>query len=138
MDGVVTLQVIIDRERETMWTTQKTIANLFKVSVKNVSKHLNNISESGKLNKDDVSFNPNNSTNSGIPLINPQSTKQPILYNLDTIISIEYRVRDSKEATRFKIWTTDLLKKNVKNTDLFKINLINQISISFYKNQRSY
>ncbi|MDR2543965.1 MAG: virulence RhuM family protein [Methanobrevibacter sp.] len=60
-----------------------------------------------ELNKDDVSFNPNNSTNSGIPLINPQSTKQPILYNLDTIISIGYRVRDSKEATRFRIWTAD-------------------------------
>jgi hypothetical protein len=39
--------VIIDRERETMWTTQKIIANFFKVSVKNVSKHLNNIFESG-------------------------------------------------------------------------------------------
>ena len=66
-----------------MWATQKTIANLFDVMVKNISKHLNNIFNSEELDKEQVTINPNNSTNSRIPIINPESTKQPILYNLD-------------------------------------------------------
>jgi len=109
-DGAVILEVILDRKTETMWATQKTIANLFKVTVNNISKHLNNIFDSKELDKDKTTLNPNNSTNSGIPLINLESTKQPILYNLDTIISVGYRVRDSKEATRFRIWATKILK----------------------------
>jgi len=109
-EGAVTLEVIIDRKHETMWATQKTIANLFKVTVNNISKHLNNVFDSGELDKNEVTINPNKSTNSGIPLINPESSKQPILYNLDTIISVGYRVRDSKEATRFRIWATNILK----------------------------
>jgi len=109
-EGAVTLNVIIDQENETLWATQETIANLFNVSVKNISKHLNNIFESGELVKDLVTFNLNNSTNSRIPLINPKATKQPLLYNLDAIISVGYRV-NSKEATSFRIWATKTLKE---------------------------
>lgn len=110
-EGSVTLEVIIDQERETMWATQKTIANLFKKTTKNISKHLNNIFESGELDKSETTLNPNESTNSGIVLINPEAKTQPILYNLDAIISVGYRVRDSKEATQFRIWATNILKE---------------------------
>lgn len=72
---------------------------------------MNNIFESGELVKDEVTFNPNDSTNSGIVLIiNPNAKTQPLLYNLDAIISIGYRV-NSKEATEFRKWSTQILKE---------------------------
>lgn len=108
-DGAVELNVVVDQENETFWTTQKTMSSVFKVSNANVSKHLNNIFESGELNKEEVSFNPNDSTNSGIVIINPKAKTQPILYNLDAIISLGYRV-NSKEATQFRKWATTILR----------------------------
>ena len=109
-EGAVTLNVIIDQENETMWATQKTIAELFNVTVKNISKHLKNIFKCKELNKEKVTFNPNESTNSRIVIINPNAKTQPILYNLDVIISVGYRV-NSKEATHFRIWATEILKE---------------------------
>ncbi len=111
-DGAVAIDVIIDTENDTMWTTQKTMAELFGKNVKTISKHLTNIFESGELVKSEVTFNPNDSNNSGIVLINPESTKQPILYNLDAIISVGYRV-NSKQATHFRRWATSVLKEYI-------------------------
>ena len=99
-DGAVAINVIIDSENETMWTTQKTIAELFDKNINTTSKDLNNIFESGELVKSEVTFNPNDSTNSGNIIINPDAKTQPILYNLDAIISVGYRV-NSKQATHF-------------------------------------
>ena len=110
-EGAVTLKVILDQKNKIMWATQQTMANLFNVTTNNISKHLNNIFDTGELDKNTVTFNLNKSTNSGIPPINPESTKQPMLYNLDTIISVGYRIRDSKEATQFRIWATNVLKE---------------------------
>ncbi len=111
-DGAVAIDVIIDTENDTMWATQKTMAELFGKNVKTISKHLTNIFESGELVKSEVTFNPNDSNNSGIVLINPESTKQPILYNLDAIISVGYRV-NSKQATHFRRWATSVLKEYI-------------------------
>ena len=88
-DGAVAIKVIIDSENDTMWTTQKTMAELFGKNIKTISKHLTNIFESGELVKSEVTFNPNDSTNSGIVIINPDAKTQPILYNLDAIISVK-------------------------------------------------
>ena len=74
------INVIIDSENDTMWTTQKTMAELFGKNINTISKHLTNIFESGELVKSEVTFNPNDSTNSGIVIINP-----------DAIISVGYR-----------------------------------------------
>ena len=93
-----------------MWTTQQSMAELFKKDVKTISKHLNNIFRSEELVKEEVSLNPNNSTNSRILIINPNSKKQPILYKLDAIISVGYRV-NSKQATHFRRWATKVLKE---------------------------
>ncbi|MGL4670402.1 MAG: RhuM family protein [Methanobacteriaceae archaeon] len=106
-EGAVTAEFIIGDE--TLWASQKTIGDVFSVTVKNISKHLNNIFASGELNRDDVIFNPNDSTNSGI-VINPNAKTQPILYNLDAIIAVGYRV-NSKQATHFRIWATNTLKE---------------------------
>ena len=60
--------------------------------------------------KSEVTFNPNDSTNSRIVIINPDAKTQPILYNLDAIISVGYRV-NSKQATHFRRWATSVLKE---------------------------
>ena len=109
-EGSASIKVIVDDENNTMWTTQQSMAELFKKDVKTISKHLNNIFKSEELVKEEVSFNPNNSTNSRILIINPNSKKQPILYNLDAIISVGYRV-NSKQATHFRRWATKVLKE---------------------------
>ena len=69
-DGAVAINVIIDSENDTMWTTQKTMVELFGKNIKTISKHLTNIFESEELVKSEVTFNPNDSTNSGIVIIN--------------------------------------------------------------------
>lgn len=109
-DGSASIKVIVDDENNDMWTTQQSMAELFKKDVKTISKHLNNIFRSEELVKEEVSLNPNNSTNSRILIINPNSKKQPILYNLDVIISVGYRV-NSKQATHFRRWATKVLKE---------------------------
>lgn len=113
-DGPVSIKVIIDQENETLWATQKTMANLFNKTPKNISKHLNNIFDSGELVKDEVTVNPNDSTISGIVIkINPEANTQPILYNLDAMISVGYRV-NSKEATQFSKWSNTILNQKKK------------------------
>ena len=110
-ESAVSINVVIDQENETMWATQKTIAELFNTSLNNISKHLNNIFNVGELVKEEVVFNPNDSTNSGIVIkINPNAKTQPKLYNLDAIISVGYRV-NSKEATQFRKWATKILRE---------------------------
>lgn len=54
-----------------MWTTQQSMADLFGKNIRTISKHLNNVFDSGELLKDEVTFNPNDSTNGGILIINP-------------------------------------------------------------------
>lgn len=109
-EGSVSIKVIVDSKNSTMWTTQQFMAELFAKDVKTISKHLNNIFKTGELIKEEVTINPNNSTNSRILIINPDSKKQPILYNLDAIISVGYRV-NSKQATHFRRWATQVLKE---------------------------
>ena len=111
-DGAVAINVIIDSENDIMWTTQKTMAELFDKNINTISKHLNNIFESEELVKSEVTFNPNDSTNSEIVIINPDAKTQPILYNLDAIISVGYRV-NSKQATHFRRWATGVLKEYI-------------------------
>ena len=49
-EGAVSIKVVIDKDKETMWTTQKTMAELFKVSKSTISEHLKHIFEEGELN----------------------------------------------------------------------------------------
>lgn len=86
---------------------------------------LNNIFNDEELVKDETTLNPNESTIRGFVLkINPKATTQPILYNLDVMISIGYRI-NSREVTQFRKWATGILKDYmtkgyVLDTDLLK------------------
>lgn len=96
---------------ETMWLTQKQIAELFNVQTPAISKHLKNIFEEGELNEEVVISKMETTTQHGaIP--GKVQVKETNFYNLDAIIAVGYRV-NSTQATRFRIWATNVLKEYI-------------------------
>ncbi|WP_392486844.1 RhuM family protein [Haloimpatiens sp. FM7315] len=104
---------------ETIWATQKAIAELFDVGISAISKHLKKIFESGELDEKVVVSILENTTKHGA-IEGKTQTKQVKFYNLDAIISVGYRV-NSQKATKFRIWATDILKDYIKKG--FKIDV---------------
>jgi len=103
-DGV---QVVY--RNESIWCTQKAMAQLFDVGVPAISKHLKNIFESGELVEDMVVSKMEITTEHGaIP--NKTQTKDVTFYNLDAVISVGYRV-NSTRATQFRQWCTFVLRQ---------------------------
>lgn len=98
------VQVII--RDETLWCTQKAMAQLFDVDRTVVSKHLKNIFESAELQQDSVCAKFAHTAEDG-KIYNTQ------FYNLDAVISVGYRV-NSLQATRFRQWTTKILNEYIK------------------------
>ena len=100
----VTVNAII--KDETIWLTQKAMAELFAVEVPAISKHLANIFEEGELSVD--------STVSKMEIVQQEGSRnvkrKVDFYNLDAIISVGYRV-NSGRATQFRIWATKVLKE---------------------------
>ena len=88
---------------ESVWLTQTMIAQLFDTTKQNVSLHIKNIFESGELKEDSVVKDFLTTAQDG----KNYKTKY---YNLDAIISIGYRV-NSKKATQFRQWATNVLKE---------------------------
>jgi len=94
---------------ETVWLTQKGMAELFGVQTPAISKHLKNIFEEGELSESVVVSKMERTTVHGaIP--EKTQTKETNYYNLDAIISVGYRV-NSRRATNFRIWATGILKE---------------------------
>ena len=94
---------------ESIWCTQKAMAQLFDVGVPAISKHLKNIFESGELVEDMVVSKMEITTEHGaIP--NKTQTRDVTFYNLDAIISVGYRV-NSTRATQFRQWCTFVLRQ---------------------------
>lgn len=89
-------------EDETIWLTQKLMAELFDVDVRTISEHLQNIFESFELNEDSVFRNFRITATDG----KKYDTKH---YNLDAIIAVGYRI-NSQRATQFRIWSTKVLR----------------------------
>ena len=88
---------------ETIWLTQKMMAELFDCSTDNISLHLKNVFNDNELDKDSVVEESSVTAKDG----KKYRTK---LYNLDAIISVGYRV-NSARATKFRIWATGVLKE---------------------------
>lgn len=93
-------------QNESIWVTQKTMAELFGCSSDNISLHLKNIYSDGELDK--------SATTEEISVVQKEGSRQVnrkvLFYNLDAIISVGYRV-NSKKATKFRIWATGVLKE---------------------------
>ncbi len=101
-EGVI--QVVV--KDETIWATQKAMAQLFGCSTDNVSLHLKNIFASSELDKDSVTEKISATASDG-------KNYQTQFYNLDAIISVGYRVNSAK-ATKFRIWATGVLKEYIR------------------------
>ena len=105
-DGKV--QVVI--KDETLWCTQKAMAQLFGVGVPAISKHLKNIFAEGELDPDTTISKMETVVNRGIR----GEVKEFIdFYSLDAIIAVGYRV-SSLKATRFRQWATKILNEYIK------------------------
>lgn len=109
-DGKVKIEVMLDAGKETMWANQKAMADLFGVTVPNVSYHLKNIFASNELDKQTVVKEILITAQSGARGL---SEEKVLYYNLDVIISLGYRV-NSKRATQFRIWATSILKDYIR------------------------
>ena len=101
-EGVI--QVVI--KDESLWATQKAMAQLFGVGVPAISKHLSNIMEEGELVESSVVSKMEITAADG-------KNYQTQFYNLDAIISVGYRVNSTK-ATKFRIWATGILKEYIR------------------------
>ncbi|APA82315.1 virulence protein RhuM/Fic/DOC family protein [Francisella tularensis] len=106
-DGNIELKATV--ENETVWLTQKQIAELFDVQRPAITKHLSNIFKSNELDENVVCSILEHTTKHGAIQDKKQSQKTKI-YNLDAIISVGYRV-NSKKATQFRIWANKVLKE---------------------------
>ena len=107
--GDVKVEVLLGNE--TIWLTQKRMAELFGVGVPAISKHLKNIFESGELQEEMVVSILENTTEHGA-IAGKTQTNKVKYYNLDAVISVGYRV-NSAQATRFRIWATALIKEYI-------------------------
>ena len=94
---------------ETIWLTQKAMAELFGIDKSGISRHLKNIFESGELEEEVVVAKIAIPTRHGAIPIKEQNSPTNY-YNLDAIISVGYRV-DSIRATHFRKWATGVLKE---------------------------
>jgi len=106
--GEIELKVSVNND--TLWLTQKQIAELFNVNIPAVSKHINNIYKDNELSE----F----STVSKMEIVQKEGNREVKRniehYNLDMIISIGYRVNSTK-ATKFRQWATSVLKEYITN-----------------------
>lgn len=96
------LRLEVRLQNETVWLTQAQIAELFGTKRQAITKHLQNIFNSGELDKNSVSSKVELTAQDGKNYV----TK---IYNLDAIISVGYRV-NSKNATAFRQWATQVLR----------------------------
>ena len=99
--SAVTIEVYF--KDETVWLTQKALANLFDVDRTVITKHLRNIFKEGELAENSVCANFAHTAADG-------KTYQTRYYNLDAIIAVGYRV-NSYQATQFRIWATKTLRE---------------------------
>ena len=103
-DGEISVDVIL--KDETIWITQKSMAELFDCSSDNISLHLKNIFNDKELDKKSTTEIFSVVQKEGV-----RKVKRDIeFYNLDAIIAVGYRI-NSKKATKFRIWATKILKE---------------------------
>ena len=105
-NGAIKVEILLSNE--SIWLTQKRMAELFGVGVAAISKHLENIYQSGELHRE--------ATVSILETVQQEGARQVTrkleYYNLDAVISVGYRV-SSAQATQFRIWATQLIKEYI-------------------------
>jgi len=99
-------QVEVRFEEDTVWLTQPKIITLFDSSKANISEHIAHIFNSGELDSDSTVWKFRTVQKEGAREV----ARERLFYNLETIISIGYRV-NSKRGTQFRQWATKRLKE---------------------------
>lgn len=94
---------------DTIWVTQRGMAELFDCSADNISLHIKNIYKDGELQESATAEDFSVVQNEG----SRQVSRNIKFYNLDTIISVGYRV-NSRRATQFRIWATNVLREFIQ------------------------
>jgi len=102
-DGTLALSATV--ESETVWLSQKQTAELFDKSVKTINEHIKNIYKEGKPEESSTIWKFQTVQEEGKREVQRDIT----YYNLDVIISVDYRVK-SKRGTQFRIWANKVLK----------------------------
>ena len=98
--GKTQVQVVFDTN--TFWLSQQRMAELFGVATNTINYHLSQINESGEVHLSDAIRK--------IRIPSDKWSGEVMMYNLDVIIAVGYRV-NSYEATQFRIWATEVLKE---------------------------
>ncbi|MFH7321532.1 virulence RhuM family protein [Desulfurivibrio sp. D14AmB] len=106
-DEKVHVRVLL--QGETLWLTQRLMAELFQTTADNISLHLKNIYAEGELEEAATAEDFSAVQNEGGRAVRRKLRH----YNLDAIIAVGYRV-SSRRATRFRIWATQVLKEYIK------------------------
>ena len=105
-DGNVKVEIFV--HNETVWLSQRRMAELFGVDISTINEHLKNIYQSGELTE--------NATIGKFPIVQKEGKREVKrevrFYNLDAILSVGYRV-NSRQATQFRIWATGILKEYI-------------------------
>ena len=108
-DGEDEARIQVAVKDETIWLTQKGMADLFGVGVPAVAKHLENIYQDAELQRD--------TTISILEMVRQEGSRsvsrKVMFYSLDAIISVGYRI-NSRRATQFRIWATGVLKEYMR------------------------
>ncbi len=110
------VQVVI--KDETIWATQKAMAQLFDCSTDNIGLHLKNIFASGELDKDSVTEKISATAADGKNYLTT-------FYSLDAVIAVGYRV-SSARATKFRIWATKVLNEFIRKGFVLDDNRLKQ------------
>ena len=100
------VQLEVKLEKETVWLSQKQMADLFTRDIRTVNEHILNIFKERELKRDATIRKSRIVQFEG----QRQVTRDIDLYNLDVIISVGYRIK-SQNGTRFRIWATNVLKR---------------------------
>ena len=125
----VAVNVVI--KDETLWLTQKSMAELFGVDLSTIARHLKNIFSEGELTEELVIAKIAITTQHGA-IAGKEQTRQVNFYNLDAVISVGYRVNSSK-ATKFRIWATGVLKEFIQKGFVLDDEKLKQGKTTFVK-----
>ena len=98
--GKTLVQVVFDTN--TFWLSQQRMAELFGVTIPTINYHLDQIEQSGEIHLSDAIRK--------IRIPSDKWSGEVMMYNLDVVIAVGYRV-NSYEATQFRIWSTKILKE---------------------------
>ena len=101
-------QIDVRLENDTVWLTQAQMAELFQKDRTVITRHINNVFNEKKIEKEQVCAKFAHTTRHGA-MDGKTQTQESVLYNLDVIISVGYRVK-SKRGTAFRIWARKVLK----------------------------